>query len=168
MKVNYPIASSTVTDHWPQMRDVLKELPPVTTEWFDANLEARDIDRLFVLSIGSFCSMSRDTLRLTSAIKHAKETFFVGKPFSGCDEARLRHILEYEKRHESYLVLVCTTLDGPFTILDGTHRSIIFGHENKLVGARVHVGCHPDMDKYGWHLMTHKFWSTGLARGPSK
>ena len=137
----------------PIRTDIIHARFPRDAEWHDAEIEALDVPKMFLISVGDFAPFSRNTWSL----EVTAENYAAG--FHDSD-----HSIRFEKlvkRHSPFntrLVLVTDTLDGPYTIIDGNHRAVLLLVDNRLIGTKVHLGVHPKIRQFDHAGMAYRNW----------
>jgi hypothetical protein len=138
--------------HEPLRPDILDGTFPASTQWFTAEVEAKDIDVMYLLPVRDFGPLSRHTWQLPAAAAYFEETFPVGAydPTNPHNATKMTSLLAWPAWRSTRAIIVSDIKSGPFTILDGNHRAILLKHQKVLVGASVYVGVAPAMRDFSW------------------
>lgn len=137
----------------PLRTDIIHPRFPRDAEWHDAEIEALDVPKPFLISVGDFGPFSRHTWSL----EVTAQNYSCG--FHDPDHSvRFDKLLKKHPPFDTRLVLVSDTLSGPFTIIDGNHRAVLLLVQNRLVGTRVHLGVHPRIRQFDHAGMAYRNW----------
>ncbi|WP_371322747.1 hypothetical protein VX159_10005 [Dechloromonas sp. ZY10] len=147
MKFGRAITWEEVLDTWRKTPgrtvpnpDVWEELPSGCA-WFECEVEAVDIERMYV--IGSYdWSEIFASFSLAEIARHPRQE---SDPY--------RHIDKIRGITAAYLsgislkppILTAFSGQGPFVVIEGNHRCIALLRLEQLIGSRVLLGCHPKM-----------------------
>ena len=134
----------------PMRNDIVDATFPRDAAWFTAEVEPDDVDRMFMIRVPDFNTMSKGSWQIRPAAEYFAETFSTGMydPQYPYNADKMRKLLAWSDRQASRAILVSDTGQGPTTILDGNHRLVLLQHENALVGASVYIGLHAAMRGY--------------------
>jgi hypothetical protein len=66
-------------------------------------------------------------------------------------EAHVEEVAGHLESQPAGFVLVAETLEGPWTIVDRVHRSILLYRRNRLAGAQRDLGLSPAYATCPWH-----------------
>jgi hypothetical protein len=135
----------------PIRTDIIHARFPRDAEWHDCEIEALDIPKLFLISVGDFGPFSRHTWSLEVTAKNYASGFFDSDHI-----ARFEKLVKRQPPFDTRLVLVSDTLDGPYTIIDGNHRAVLLLVSNRLVGTMAHLGVHPKIRQFDHAGMTYR------------
>jgi hypothetical protein len=136
----------------PIRTDIIHAGFPRDAIWHDGEIEAEDVPKLFLISVGDLGPFSKNTWSL----EITAQNYSAG--FQDSD-----HSLRFEKLRKNSpfatrLVVVSDTLNGPFTIIDGNHRAVLLSVDNRLIGTRIHLGVHPQIRYFDHAGMAYRHW----------
>ena len=134
----------------PVRPDILHADFPQDAVWYRAQIEARDILRLFMISVHDFGPISCNTWLLATAAQN------YAQGFKDPDHTlRIQKLLARES-FDPRLIVVADSLDGPYTIIDGNHRAIILAERNQLIGQECFLGIHPRIRQFNHAGMAYR------------
>jgi hypothetical protein len=136
---------------------------PVNVECTEVLVGEEDLEDLFIIPVSDWYADTGGTFRLLDTVENLQ-------PGRICDVGQgpqpLDHFDKVERmvaylasddatRHEEYLVLIATTGEGPFTIIDGTHRATALLRMHRLepnLPWRAFLMQSPSMSGCRWHI----------------
>ena len=133
--------------------DIIHARFPRDAEWHDAEIEASDVSKMFLISVGDFGPFSRNTWSLQVTAKNYSAGFH-----DPDHSIRFEKLLKKHPPFDTRLVLVSDLLSGPFTIIDGNHRAVLLLVQQRLVGTRIHLGLHPKIRQFDHAGMAYHHW----------
>lgn len=155
------ISYKIVTDHWriverwpdnkPLRTDILNQEFPGNPVWLNAEIEADDIDKLFLISVYDFGPFSKQTWRIRTTAENFSSGFY-DKEHS----PRFEWLLRNQETFDTLLVVVSDSFNGPFTLIDGNHRAVVLLTLNRLIGTRIYLGIHVDFKNYSYANQAYK------------
>ena len=131
-------------------RALWKELPP-DTEWYEAKVSNRDLDRIRVFPRGQWLKLARGNFSITKVVEgvrcreQASEDSFLMK----IAEIRLRFL--QEETNPGSVVLIGLNGTEPLTIIDGNHRFVAAVLEGRVDRLRFVCGLSPNMYQCCWY-----------------
>jgi hypothetical protein len=137
----------------PIRTDIIHAGFPREAEWHDAEIEALDVAKLFLISVVDFGPFSRNTWSLDVTAQNYSAGFY-----DPDHSVRFDKLLKRSTPFDTRLVVVSDTWSGPFTIIDGNHRAVLLLAQNQLVGTRVHLGIHPRIKQFDHAGMAYRLW----------
>lgn len=123
--------------------DIIHAGFPRDAEWHDAQIEAQDIPKMFLISVHDLGPFSQNTWSLLVTAQNYSNGFH-----DPDHSVRFERLVNRQTPFDTRLVMVSDSLDGPFTIIDGNHRAVLMLVQNRLVGTRIHIGIHPRIRQF--------------------
>ena len=146
MKILSKTHEQDMLDHWracegipadtPVRHDIFHDRFPRETTWHVAEIEAEDIDNLFMISVHDFGPISRQTWRVSVAAQNYLDGFTDNDHI-----LRIRKLLDRD-HFDPRVIAVSHAANGPYTILDGNHRAIILHSRGELIEKTCFLGLH--------------------------
>jgi hypothetical protein len=165
MKVFNSISEQAVWNHWRVVehysntdfrKDIRGKLPK-NMIWAKAEIEDKDLDKLFIISSDDWKDISAGTFSVNNVVKNIftqsdnKDTQRISKNI----QDKIKYITDGNKL-DTALFLVSQTPNGPFTIIEGNKRSVVFSLMDTIVGCNAFLGVSPEINKYWWARYTFK------------
>ncbi|MEM7361192.1 MAG: hypothetical protein AAF431_19045 [Pseudomonadota bacterium] len=116
---------------------------PYAVTWCLALIESSDIESIFLISIDDFGPASDQSWRLEQAAARLSQ-----QPLPDDQHARKVGALSRAGFEDFSPVLVSTSLNGPFTIIDGNHRMIVRQQQGQVPGTECCLALHEGFAKY--------------------
>lgn len=159
------ISEKEVFDYWHFCKNSLRRLPlrtdiindkfPRDAEWYNAQIEEHDIEKMFLISVEDFRELSQGTWTLPASCEKYSTDYYDKN-----HTPRFESLKEINDTFDTRLILVSDSASGPFTIIDGNHRAILLLQEQRLVGTNVFLGVHPKFREFDHAGMTYRNKST--------
>lgn len=159
MRILSACSKEEVLNHWKQI-DSFKDCPhtaswrkkiwsplPTNTRWYDAEIEEKDLERIFIISSDEWSYLSRSfkLINVVGELKKETDTEIA---------RRILDLIEMFRRNshnlDRKLTIVSPSLEGNFTIIDGNKRSIALFKIGKLIGNRIYLGISTKIIDYPW------------------
>lgn len=128
-------------------RERMWEPLPTNIRWYEAEIEKKDLERIFIISSDEWCQFSKSFKLIDVARAISKDA----------DSTIARAILDFTERFsresdtlDSKLTIVSPSLNGDFTVVDGNKRSIALYNIDKLVGSNIYLGISTLIVNYPW------------------
>ncbi len=129
--------------------------------WYSATIEEKDLEKINIISSHDWEHEVRlcenEDYKVSTASKN------LNSKKENIDNASLKRLeriqgmidtIKAGNTFDHKLVLVGTSLDGPFTVIDGNHRSVALFHSKKFVGITVYYYMYPGSPFYQWSYMS--------------
>ncbi len=122
---------------------------PRNTEWKIVEISKEDVNNIFIIPVDNWFLDTGKTFKLQSAFKEISP--------SGNHVNVVNHILHHWKTHsdvvkDETIIMIGITKNGPFTIIDGTHRAVAFERINNGYPWQAFCGISKSMINCGWHI----------------
>jgi hypothetical protein len=159
MKIQRRCFKGEALTHWKQV-DRLKECPhkavwreriwaplPTNMEWYKAEVEEKDLERIFVISSNEWSDLSRSFRVVDISEKVAENT----DNEIACEILGLTGKLrENPESFDRKIIMVGASFEGNFTLIDGNKRAIALNKVGKLIGNNIYLGISPKITSYRW------------------
>lgn len=152
-------SSKAVLNHWEQV-DSSKSCPhatlwrkriwaplPTNIRWYEAEIEKKDLERVFIISSDEWSCFSR-SFRLTDVAREISK-----HPDSNIARTIFDLIERFRKGSDNFdkkLTIVSPSLNGDFTVIDGNKRLIALHSVDALAGSTVYLGISTMITNYPW------------------
>jgi hypothetical protein len=143
----------------PDFRGDIRGPLPTDLKWYLAEVEKTDIDSMYILSSGNWDIISNGTFRVKDVVRG----FELGLEDRGSakiinDIRDKIAFLESGNVLDSKLIAVThdDALCGPFTLIEGNHRSIAFTYLETLVGSTIYIGVSSLIRDYSWACKSYQ------------
>ncbi|GAG29044.1 unnamed protein product [marine sediment metagenome] len=163
MKLIKRVKEEEVWGHWEKVEkwrdkgvrwDIRGGLPPRTDmNWYEARIEEKDIEKIYIIS-------SEDWRVITKSFKVSEAVQSLKK---GIDDAKIDDILKKKEKYMSdinsidrKLILICTSEEGNYTIIEGNKRAVALLSINRLVNTEIYLGISKKIQNYGWAHYANK------------
>lgn len=160
MKKIKQVAQSEVFNHWEkvekisitQRADVVFPLVAYSdVSWQLVEIEKDDIIKIYIISSDDWKSEGvciPDFKLLTAITNYGNQT--ISKSKYENIKAKETIFSSNPKGLDTKLILVAPGIEGPFSIIEGNHRSIALGSLNMLEGLEVYLGTSAAITNYIW------------------
>lgn len=168
MKKLQEILQEDVWRHWmrvegfayPDFRGDIRGPLPGDLAWYLAEIEDKDVDRLFIISSIDWTDITGGTFRVTDTVGrlHLQSSNPDTQRLSK-DIRKKMTFLDVGGELDTRLIAVtnCPELTGPFTLIEGNRRSVAFCAREELVGRRIFVGVSSAIRDYRWAKKSFSF-----------
>lgn len=125
---------------------------PIDTKWYVISFKKDDLDRTFIVPSDDWLPLTDNSYQILQAIKNAE---------SNIDHAQKIRDVKNSIDKTSVgrnLILVASSLESPFTVIEGNHRAVAFASKaledetKDTIVAEVFLGISPQMENYIWHI----------------
>ena len=124
---------------------------PKDTEWYVTDLKKGDIKRIYIVPSSDWLSLTSNSYSILEAVKNID---------SNLDHAsKIREIKTNlnEGSLSKNLILVASSPESPFTIIEGNHRAVALlskAIDSKIepIVEKIFLGISPEMKSYIWHI----------------
>lgn len=152
-------------------RSAIIDKLPIDLEWHEVQIEEKDIKSLYLIPVYDWFLDTGGTFRLDGTVKHL--TSGRGHLVNVTAPQPVIHFEKVEAMSKDQVdtdsvVLITTNLEyGPYTVIDGTHRSSMLIRKNRLVGTKAFLGISNNLSQCIWsveradfqqHLYTLNQW----------
>ncbi len=127
---------------------------PVDILWHEVEIEKEDLENLYILAIWDWFVDTGRTFKLSGVVKnlssghgHRISNF---PPGAADHKLKIDEMLKVMDKNVQGIVLISSSKDGPFTIIDGTHRSSLLAIKDSLLGTKAYLGIAADLSKCVW------------------
>jgi hypothetical protein len=159
MRILSACSKEEVLGHWKQV-DRFKNCPhvalwrkkiwsplPANTRWYNAEIEEKDLERIFIISSDEWSCLSQSfkLVDVVRGLEKEKDTEIARRVVDLIGMLRKNpHSLDRK------LTLVSPSLEDNFTMIDGNKRSIALCNIGKLIGNRIYLGMSTKITDYPW------------------
>ena len=127
---------------------------PKNINWHEVEIEEVDIEKIYLLAIWDWFLDTGKTYKLSDIPTHLSSPH-------GHRVTNFPPPLDHKKKIEEMsnslqgeiadIVMIATNTDaGPFTVIDGTHRSSLLAIRGQLPGTKAYLGISPDLTQCVW------------------
>ncbi len=127
---------------------------PTNVIWYNAEIEASDIAKLYIISTPDFDIISKNTWLIQQAAINYRNGIIDPEHLR-----RIESLLVKPGGFDPRIIAVSHDKDGPFTIIEGNHRAIILQDKNQLVGQTCFLGLHYNMQNFTRACKAYYFWN---------
>lgn len=137
-------------------RSAILDKLPNDIEWFEVEVEEQDIDRIFILPVLDWFMDTGKTFGLKNIPSNLSPNR--GHRISNYPQMTMTH---HQKIQEMMslpdekcddIVMIASSNSGPFTVIDGTHRSSVLQIKNKLPTTKGFLGVKNDLTQCIWSI----------------
>ncbi len=159
MKITKNVSQDEVWNHWKTVegfttdnfRSDIRDPLPTNLDWALAVVEKGDINSLFVISSDDWKQegLCSSDFKLTTAITNYSNTQSSNGKYG---DIRAKELLftSNQSALDTKLILVSSSKEGPFTIIEGNKRAIALGKVERLIGLEIFCGISPSIKDYLW------------------
>ena len=145
-------------DRWQFRSDIRDALPPDLV-WHLCEVQLADVDLLFIISSEDWSDISGGTFRVTD-VEARMDLQSSNDATMGIANA-IRHkvrLLASGTHFHSHMIAITDSplLIGPFTVIEGNHRSVALLRRKALAGSRVFLGYSPAVTGCWWARHTYR------------
>jgi hypothetical protein len=118
--------------------------------WFEGEIREEDIEKMYVLPVIYWYLDSGKTFKLTDipdSLKKGRGVQTQEGPILIDHFDRIEKISTADYSDFGKLILASSSEDGPYTIIDGTHRAVLLYKINRLVSQKVFLGTSSKMTR---------------------
>ena len=127
---------------------------PTNIIWYEVEIEKEDLEKLYLLAIWDWFIDTGRTFKLSGVVKnlssghgHRISNF---PPGAADHKVKIDEMLKAMDGNIQDIVMVSSSEDGSFTIIDGTHRSSLLAIKGSLTGTKAYLGVASDLSKCVW------------------
>lgn len=127
---------------------------PIGIIWHEVEVEKEDLENLYILAIWDWFLDTGRTFKLSGVVKnlssghgHRIPNF---PPGAADHKVKIDEMLKVTDKNIQDIVLISSSKNGPFTIIDGTHRSSLLAIKGSLPGTKAYLGIATDLSKCAW------------------
>ncbi|HSX19026.1 MAG TPA: hypothetical protein VLE91_02720 [Candidatus Saccharimonadales bacterium] len=127
---------------------------PTNVIWHEVEIEEKDLENLYLLAIWDWFIDTGKTFKLadvpnnlSSGHGHRISNF---PPGAADHKAKIDKMLKKEGKAVQDIIMISSSEDGPFTIIDGTHRSSLLAIKGNIPGTKAYLGISSDLSKCVW------------------
>lgn len=127
---------------------------PTTINWHKVEIEREDLDKLYILMIWDWFVDTERTFKLSevpsnlsSGHGHKISNF---PPGAADHKAKIDEMSHVMNNTVQDIIMISASERGPFTIIDGTHRSSLLAVRGQVSGIRAYLGIAKDLSKCVW------------------
>ena len=119
-------------------------------QWYTVVIEEDDIDNIFIISSDDWGAAGiTETYKVVDVVDHLERGI--------SDDKIMPNILRKKREFEENInamdrkfILISSTLDGNYTILDGNKRAVALQSINRLVGTEIYLGVSESVRRSVW------------------
>ncbi len=124
---------------------------PSDTEWYVIDFNKDDLNRTFIVPSADWLPLTNNTFHILEALKNVE---------SNLDHSdRIREIKAAINNGNvsKNLILVASSSESFFTIIEGNHRAVAFTskaleNSREIMIEEIFLGISPQMKSYIWHI----------------
>lgn len=134
-------------------RRAILDKVPKDINWREVIIEGGDLSDLYVLAIWDWFLDTGKTFKLSavpSSISSGHGHRVSNFPPAADHKEKLEEMIRSGASNLGGIVMIGQSELGPFTIIDGTHRSSLLVLSNRLHGTRAFLGITPDLSQCVW------------------
>ncbi|OGE31831.1 hypothetical protein A2631_01745 [Candidatus Daviesbacteria bacterium RIFCSPHIGHO2_01_FULL_44_29] len=127
---------------------------PTDITWHEVEIEEKDIENLYLLAIWDWFIDTGKTFKLSGVLKnlssghgHRISNF---PPGAADHKVKIDEMLKTPDTGVQDIIMISASETGPFTIIDGTHRSSFLTIKGGIPGTKAYLGIAPDLSKCVW------------------
>lgn len=127
---------------------------PDETSWHEVEIEKNDLNNLCILMIwdwfidtGRTFKLLEVPFNLSSGHGHHVSNF---PPGAADHKVKIDEMSKAMDENIQDIVIISTSENGPFTIIDGTHRSSLLAIKGKVPGTKAYLGIANDLSQCVW------------------
>jgi len=155
VKIVKIVSEDEVWIHWKKVEghisdqfrwDIRGRLPD-DIQWYLAEIEEEDIEKIFIISSDDWRAITR-TFRVIDSVNSL---------YQGIIDEKTDNILRKKALYEKDLdaldrkfILVSPSIEGNFTIIEGNKRVVALHSINRLIGNRIYLGISKKIIDYVW------------------
>lgn len=127
---------------------------PSNIVWHEVSIEKCDVDNLYILAIWDWFLDTGKTYKLSQIPTHLSSSH--GHRISNFPPGAADHKTKIDAMSQSGIgniqdiIMISSSQAGPFTIIDGTHRSSLLTINNNLIGTNAYLGIATDLSQCVW------------------
>lgn len=161
MKKLCKVLQSDVWEHWKKVekfekdnfRNDIRGPLPKDLDWYLAEIEEDDLNRLYIISSDDWSDISRGTFRVLEVVNRLYDN--TENQDTNRISLNIKSKLDFISSGgelDTFLIAVTDKIDmsGPITFIEGNRRSIAFCSIRKIVGNQIYIGVSSDVTKYIW------------------
>ncbi len=134
-------------------KPIMDHVPDELT-WHEVEIEGKDLENLYILAIWDWFVDTGKTFKLSGVPKnlssghgHRVSNF---PPGAADHKVKIDEMLKVPNSDIQDIIMISTSDKGPFTIIDGTHRSSLLAIKGNLPGTKAYLGISTDLSKCIW------------------
>lgn len=131
---------------------ILDKLPQEVI-WYEVSIEDNDLDNLYILAIwdwfldsGRTFKLSEVPANLSTSRGHRVSNF----PPAADHKTKIEAMAQSINDNIQDIVMISSNQSGPYTIIDGTHRSSLLTINGNLSGTRAYLGVANNLSQCVW------------------
>lgn len=134
---------------------IIDKLPNVVN-WYEVEIEESDVDNLFILPALDWFMDTGRTFKLKNTIANLSP--YRGHKLAHYPKMSITHhqkikkMFFYPKDTFKDIIMISSSNNGPFTIIDGTHRSVVLLNENRLSNTKGFLGITDNLSQCFWSI----------------
>jgi hypothetical protein len=135
-------------------RSPIMETVPSQIQWHEVEIEDEDLENLYILAIwdwfidtGKTYKLSQVPANLTSNHGHRISNF---PPGAADHKTKIEAMMSAPEINTQDIILIASSENGPFTIIDGTHRSSLLALNGTISGTKAYLGIANDLSQCVW------------------
>lgn len=158
------VENATRRDLLRSYRSVILDTIPQTSRYTYARVELADLARLYIVPVFDWFLDTGSSFRLVDTLTHLQDGR--GANIPGALQGPINHSQDVMQKlpflqgydaeaTDEHLVLLASHPDGPYTIIDGTHRAVALLLNNQKASTlpwRAILILSPDMNSSRWHV----------------
>lgn len=137
-------------------RSAILDKLPSDLEWSEVEVEDHDLDKIFILPVldwfmdtGKTFQLKNVPLNLSPSRGHRIATF---PQMPTTHHQKIQEMLSSPDLAKGDIIIISSSNDGPFTIIDGTHRSSVLQIRNSLPTTKGFLGVKDDLTNCFWSI----------------
>lgn len=139
-------------------RDDIKKPLPNNLNWYLAEIEIADIDKIYIISSDDWNDISKFTFLAKSVSENFNNVFLNQDSIRISDNIKNKvSFLSNGGEMDTKFILVTDNIYGPYTILEGNKRTVTLLYLNKLIGTNIYLGVSERIKDYIWARYMYRF-----------
>ncbi len=131
-------------------RSAIFDKLPQDIVWFEIQIEEKDLDRMYLIPVWDWYLDSGKTFQLKQVSNNISPSRRM--PISETHYGKIDQIIASGSDDLDGIIMISSSTNGPFTIIEGTHRSAALLKKNKLTGTRGCLGISRHVTNCFWSI----------------
>lgn len=134
------------------VRQPMIDLIPSDTQWYVTDFNRGDLNRTFIVPSSDWLPITNNSYSVSEAVKN------VGSNLDHADRIRKIKDCANGENVSKNLILVASSPESLFTVIEGNHRVVAFvsevlnNTETNMIVEEIFLGISPQMKNYIWHI----------------
>lgn len=127
---------------------------PTDIVWHEVEIEENDFKKLHLLAVWDWFVDTGKTFKLSGVPKNLSSGHDHRipnlSPGAADHKTKIDQMLEKDDEDIQDIIMISSSKEGPFTIIDGTHRSSLLAIRGSISGTKAYLGIAADLSKCLW------------------